>query len=660
MSGISGVVSGRGSGTSNPADRVRRMQEQLRHRGPSAAEVWTGSGVALGYQWTDEEGPARGRQPVTCPDGRCRLVLDGRVQVAASAEEGDPAVPGPGRRNGAAPDALVRLFCAGGVQSVARLRGVFAFAAWHDAARRMTLVRDTLGNKPLYYVHAPDGSLFFASEAKALLAADAVRPTLDYGALPAYLAGHGTSGEATLFAGIRQVPPGHALIWQDGHIRLEAYSSPGFGRPGATTSEDELAERLATLLREAVQLRLRPNAKSGVLLSGSVGSAAVAATLSDLVGEGVSTFTIRVLGDRARDDLPRPAATTAGTGHHELQFSAHDFFASLPSTIWHQDQPIADPGSIAIYHAAALAADHVQEVWTGAGCDELLAIDPRYRKAVTAARMARRVYAGLALPGLRDGVRRTARTIERHSRVARRIARTVPSARLDVRALYLDEVAVFDAAAQRDLLTDEARERGAHVHPHEAILEALDQGGGGDPLEQLLAADLRLSLPELATTHDRIGMAASIESVAPFLDQQLVGFAASLPARMKARQGISHHILRQGPTSGPGQGAGAAQGWRRPTQRPSGPAHGGAIRLGSWLRGPFRPLLHEYVLSDRALGRGILRPDAAGPLVADHESGRADHTRQLWTLINLEIWQRLYVDGEAVSLGSGSATAAAV
>jgi asparagine synthetase B (glutamine-hydrolysing) len=113
MSGISGVVSSRGS-MSNAAERVRRMQEQLRHRGRTAADVWTGPGVALGHRWSGEDGPARGRQPSSCPDGRCHLVLDGRVQVAASTEEGDRAVPGDDRRNGAAPEALVRLFCGGG------------------------------------------------------------------------------------------------------------------------------------------------------------------------------------------------------------------------------------------------------------------------------------------------------------------------------------------------------------------------------------------------------------------------------------------------------------------------------------------------------------------------------------------------------------------
>jgi asparagine synthase (glutamine-hydrolysing) len=533
---------------------------------------------------------------------------------------------------------------------------VFAFAAWHEAARRMTLVRDTLGNKPLYYVHAADGTLFFASEPKALLAAGAVRPTLDYGALPAYLAGHGMSGESTLFEGIRQVPPGHALIWQDGHIRLEAYAPPGFGRPDPATSEDELAERFAALLREAVQLRLRTEAQPGVLLSGSLGSLAVASTLSDLVGDGVSTFTIRVVGEAGRtEEFPQPPRPPPGTAITSCP--SRLAISSRPSRPRSgiRTSPSPTPGYIPIYHAAALAADHVQAVWTGAGCDQLLGTDPRYRAAVTAARTARRIYAGLAFPGLREGARRTARAMERHSRVARRIARMLPRARPDVRALYLDEVAVFDAAAQRELLTDEARERGADGYPHEAILDLLDHGGGVDPFEQLLVADLRLALPELATTHDRVGMAASIESHAPFLDQQLVRFAASLSARMKARRAVTHHILRQGRD----QAADPRRGWRRSTHRPPGPAQGGTIPVGRWLRGPFRPLLHEYVLSDRALGRGILRPDAVGHMVADHESGRADHTRQLWTLINLELWQRLYVDGEAVALASRSARAAA-
>lgn len=622
MSAISGVVIPRGGGASRSGDQLARMQEQLRHRGPSTTDVWSGAGAALGYQGHGRKGGAgTTRGPSRAVLG-CRLLLDGRVQVRQPRLD-ERALPGGQRSDDGSDERVVRLILTNGTEVAARMDGAFALALWQEATRRLTLIRDPLGLKPLYYVHDADGSLFFASEPKALLAAGAVRPELDYGTLPYYLANQTTPGGATLFEGVRRLPPGHCLTWEDGTVQVEEYR-PGGPRPAGGIDEDEWVERFSLLFRRAVGLRLIRGAKAGALLSPSLGSAAMAAVLAELADQPVTTFFVTTQDhDPAGMARAQRMARAFGAEHHQLLLSPHEFFASLPTAIWHQDEPLAHPSRILLYHATALASDHVSTVWSAAGCDELLGGHPRYRQGAAVARRGR-VWDALSFPG-RDG-----------------------RARQRAHRLYLDSLAVFSAAAQRDLLTRAAVERSAGIGPYHMLLNGARDGHARSLADDLLALDLEVWLPELTTTHDRMGMAVSIESHAPFLNPDLVEFTASLPARMKLRGRVPHYVLRQG------------LGQQLPPDTIAPPRSRQAGEVGEWLRGAFRPLLHEYLLSGRALDRGLMRPDAVGHMVAEHESGRADHTRQLWSLVNLEIWQRLYVDGEAVVLEEPDRAAAVV
>jgi asparagine synthase (glutamine-hydrolysing) len=613
MSGISGAVTPRGGGARRLADQMARMQEKLRHRGPSKAEVWTGVGAALGYQC---DGRGGGTGSSACGPSRavsgCRLLLDGRIEIQQSLREGG-AAPGLQGPEDDSLEAVVRLILNGGTSAAEQIQGAFAIALWQEAARRLTLLRDPLGLKPLYYVHAPDGSLFFASEPKALLAAGAVRPGLDYGTLPYYLANQTTPKGSTLFDGVRRLPPGHCLTWENGAVQVQEYARVAPRAPEAL-DDGESVERFSLLFRRAVSLGLTPGVRAGALLSPSVGSTAMAAVLAELSDQPLATFSVTAEDpDPAEAALVQRVARTFGVEHHQLLLPAREFFASLPAAVWHQDQPLAHPSRVVLYHAAALASDHVDTVWTAAGCDELLAGHPRYRQGLAATRLGR-LWGALALTG-RDG-----------------------PARRKAHRFYLDALAVFGVAAQRGLLTEAAIERSAGAAPYDQLLQPLADGRARSLAGELLALDLEVWLPELTTTQDRVGMAVSLESQAPFLNRDLVEYAAGLPVRIKLRGRIPHYVLRRGLCR------------QLPSDTVPPPRRQRAGRVGEWLRGAFRPLLHEYVLSGRALDRGILRADAVGHLVAEHESGRADHTRQLWSLINLEIWQRLYLDGEAVAV----------
>lgn len=624
MSGISGMVTPRGSGTTATAGRVARMQEQLRHRGPGSTDVWTGPGVTLGHQRVDGCEDVSPRQPAVCAESGCRLVMDGQVKSPFLTHRGNGKSE-EAHRNDCPPEAVAGLFNRGGAEAISRLTGVFAFAAWQEGERRLTLARDPLGLKPLYYVHGPDGSLYFASEPKALLAAGAVRPALNYRVLSHYLATQTTPAEETLFDGIHRLPPGHTLTWQDGRMSIHPYRTPQVeGRGDA--QEPNVAVQFGALFRQAVRARWRPGMAPGALLSASVGAAVLVRVLDELAGSRVKTFSV-VFTQQAVEELEttRRIARLHGTDHSELVLTERDFFASLPTAIWHQDEPIAHPSRIGLYHATALASADMSDVWSAAGCDELLAGHPRHRQGLAAARIGR-MWGGLPLG-------------ERLVRLFRVDSR-------DPRAVYLDTLAAFGAAEQRGLLTSEALERAGQGGPYQALFRSLEVNGARPLTEELLALDLRVWLPELTTTHDRMAMAVSIRSHAPFLDHELVEFTAGLPARMKLRGRRPYYILKK------------ELGRELPSGLVQRGSPRGQIPVCQWLRGTFRPFLHEYVLSDRALGRNIMRPDAVGHLVAEHESGRADHTRQLWSLINLEIWQRLYLDGEAAAMMSPDVTAA--
>jgi asparagine synthase (glutamine-hydrolysing) len=634
MAGIYGIVAPRNRTDSVTEDRLRRMPPEEVRRGGYAPEAWVGSGIGFCHVRLTS-----GDRQAVSSSGRYRLVCDGDVRKLTSGR-GQPMLATADRPD--AGDAVLHHFVAGGLATFARMRGAFAFAAWDDAERRLTLARDRVGTRPLYYVHAQDGSLVFASEIKSLLASGASRPALNHSALPSYLALGAPADDATLVEGIRRVPPGHAVIWQEGHVRLESFWRLPFGSGDAAGSLADASERLESLFESAIRERLHDDVAPGVLMSGSAGSAALLRVLAGMGGAPVHAFSVGFAGQDAQDlEVDRAVARAFGAEHHQVVLTPEEILASLATAIWHRDEPLPDPAAVATYHAMTMAAEHVGVTLGPTGCEELLAGEARHRRVIAAARMAR-VYTGLPLPTVRKGVRWTAEAVGRRSRWARHFARKLPHAARDVRDVYLDDVAVFRSAEQRDLLTDEAREQGAGSDPYEAIRPLLDGSGAQDQFAQLLAIDLLVRLPQTVATHEILGRAAACASHVPFADDELVEFAAALPPHARGR--ALEHLLRGTPAAGEL----SSRRQRRPVTAP----------VSRWFRGAYRPLLHEYVLGDRALGRGILRPDAVGHLVAEHESGRADHSRQLWSLLNLEVWQRLFVDEEAVDQAPSRSAAA--
>jgi asparagine synthase (glutamine-hydrolysing) len=524
-------------------------------------------------------------------------------------------------------------------RAVEHMRGMFALAIWDCRERRLFLARDRYGVKPLYYAHRCDGTLIFGSEIKALLPAFEGRAVLNREALPDFLANHSPSGEATLFAGISRLPPGHTLIWQDGRISLRQYWDIEFAdphpapRPGSSAERaivDEYRERFT----EAVRLRLMSDVPLGMFLSGGIDSAAITATMATLVKEPIRTFSVAFAEREANElEYARLVASAYRTEHREVMLSAAEFFGELPRLVWHEDEPIAHPSSVALYFVSRLAARHVKVVLTGEGSDETLAGYTRYPVTAYNARFGavyRRylpAFARRALGGLLNALPVT-------SRLRQRASRTFLTRGADLDELYFDNFAVFGRVAQHALLSPELRAELAAIDPYAAYHRALARVTGKPLLSQLLYADVKTYLHELLMKQDQMSMAASIESRVPFLDHPLTEWLATLPQTMKLRGTTTKWILRQ-----------AMQG-ALPAPILTRRKMGFPVPVGAWLRGGWRPLLDEYVTGSRLRARGLFDPGAVERLVAEHLRG-VNHSERLWALLTFEIWARVFLDGEA-------------
>jgi asparagine synthase (glutamine-hydrolysing) len=635
MCGINGIAFSSRSGRRVEADLLTRMRDCLTHRGPDDSGLYAQGRVGLGHRRLSIVDVAAGHQPMTNEDDTLRIVYNGEIYNHADFREGLEA-RGHRYRTHCDTETILHLYEEEGARAVESLRGMFAFAIWDERREELFVARDRLGVKPLYYVHDGDGSLFFASEIKSLLAAGAVRPEINYPALPDYLANHATSGEETLFRGVKRLLPGHTLLWRDGEARIEKYWDLKYSGAGEDRrSEADYVAEWTEMFRTSVRLRLMADVPLGMFLSGGIDSSAIAAVMSGMVSEPIKTFSV-AFAEREANELQyaRMVSEKFGTDHHEVVVSPGEFFNALPKLIWHEDEPLAHPASVPLYFVSRLAAEHVKVVLTGEGSDEMLAGYYRYRKTVYNLSFGEK-YERLAPAPLRDLVRRRIEALPAGSAVRRKLTRTFLCLPADIESLYFDNFGVFGRRLQHELLTPAARERVGRLDPYAGARGLLAQTDADTLLNRLLYADTKTYLHELLMKQDQMSMAASIESRVPFLDHKLVELTARLPERMKLRGMTTKHILRE------------AMKGVLPEPILTRSKMGFPVPLGAWFRGPFRPLVDEYVLGERALSRGLFDPDFVRGLVARHQTGAENHAERLWMLLNFEMWQRQFINGEA-------------
>ena len=609
------------------------MRDVITHRGPDDEGIFIDGAVGLGHRRLSIVDVAGGHQPMTNEDGSVHITYNGEIYNHADYREQLEA-RGHVYKTHCDTETILHLYEEHGASCVQHLRGMFAFAIWDQRRQQLFIARDRLGVKPLYYSHGDDGSVYFGSEIKALLAANALKPELNFAALPDYLANHATSGEETLFSGIKRLLPGHTLTWRDGRVEISRYWDVSFAKSEQTdrSDQDYIAE-WSELFRKAVRLRLMADVPLGMFLSGGIDSSAIAAVMSGMASEPIKTFSVAFKEREANElEYARLVAEAYKTDHHEVVVRPEDFFAALPKLVWHEDEPLAHPSSVALYFVSQLAAKHVKVVLTGEGSDELLAGYARYRKTIYNLALGER-YHGAMPVGIRNLIRNRIDGLPIGSKVRQKLVRTFLSLQPDIESIYFDNFAVFSRSRQERLLTPNTRARSGAVDPYAGVRSLLEQTDAKSPLDRLLYADIKTYLHELLMKQDQMSMAASIESRVPFLDHKLVEFTSSLPERLKLRGWTTKYVLRQ------------SMKGLLPETILSRPKMGFPVPINKWFREQYHSMVDEYVLSKRSMERGLFDEEFVRGIVKRHDAGE-DHSERLWSLVNLEMWQRQFIDGE--------------
>ncbi|HEX4900100.1 MAG TPA: asparagine synthase (glutamine-hydrolyzing), partial [Pyrinomonadaceae bacterium] len=420
-----------------------------------------------------------------------------------------------------------------------------------------------------------------------------------------------------------------------GKITIKKYWDVSFAKASRykRSDQDYIAE-WGELFRKSVQLRLMADVPLGMFLSGGIDSSAIAAVMSTLVDEPIKTFSVAFAEREANElEYARLVARAFKTDHHEVVISPDQFFEALPELIWHEDEPLAHPSSVALYFVSELASQHVKVVLTGEGSDELMAGYGRYHKTILNLALGER-YQRMVPSGVRDLVR---------DRIAgmrgSKLQRTFLNRSTDLESIYFDNFAVFPRSDQEQLLTRETIDSIGGIDPYCDVRRVLADTDAKSILDRLLYADIKTYLHELLMKQDQMSMAASVESRVPFLDHKLVEFTSSLPEQLKLHGSTTKYVLRQ------------SMKGVLPDQILTRPKMGFPVPIGAWFRGAYAKVLDEYILSNRAMDRSIFNQEYTRKLVSQHQRGEANHSERLWSLVNLEMWLRRFIDGEDISGG---------
>jgi asparagine synthase (glutamine-hydrolysing) len=602
---------------------VHRMCDVIRHRGPDDEGIHVEPGLGLGMRRLSIIDLAGGRQPIHNETSTVWVVFNGEIYNYLELRAELEAL---GHRFYTSSDteSIVHAYEQWGEGAFRRLRGMFGIALWDEPKRTLLLARDRAGQKPVHYTER-GGRLYFGSEIKSLLAAGAVDPALNPAALDHYLAFLYTPRDASIFEGVRKLPPGHYLRWRDGRAEIEQYWSVS-AEETFRGSEDEAVEALGGVLQDAVRSHLVSDVPLGAFLSGGVDSSAVVGMMARASSRPVKTFSIG-FDDPAFDELEhaRTVARHFGTDHHEFVVKP-DGLSILEDLISHFDEPFADSSAIPTWYVSEIARRHVTVVLSGDGGDELFGGYDRYLPHPRVAAFDR-----LPVPGLRSAAA-LAWPLLPHGAKGKNFLRHVAK---DPAGRYVDSIAMFQADERAALYAPGVRASLA-ADSEAALARHFDRFRRLPHESGMMRFDFETYLPEdVLTKVDRMSMAHSIETRVPMLDNLVIDFAASLPAAFKIRHGRRKHILKE-------------------TLRPMLPPgildrkkQGFGIPLGAWFRGGLTGLFSDVLDAPRTRQRGYFEPAFVSRLLKEHLAGERDHSLRLWQLLVFELWHRQYLDTAA-------------
>ncbi|HLH07356.1 MAG TPA: asparagine synthase (glutamine-hydrolyzing) [Terriglobales bacterium] len=620
MCGICGIVD-RQDVAIDPS-LLSRMNARLWHRGPDEGGEWIHRSTGLAMRRLAIIDLKGGQQPMFNEDGNIAIVFNGEIYNYRDLR--DKLVTA-GHRFATHSDTetVIHTYEQYGPEGLARLNGMFALAIWDRREQILLLARDRAGKKPLYYC-LTDGRIVFSSEMASLLEHPQISREIDEVALDNYFALGYTPPPRTIFKKVKQLPPGHFLLWKAGTVRIGPYwrLQP---RPSEMRREEEAAEELLSLLKDSVRIRLYSDVPFGALLSGGVDSSLVVGLMSQLMDRPVQTFTVG-FSDKELDES-RYAAQVAKlfrTEHHHILARPHNAIELIRKLILHFGEPFADASAVPTYLVSEMARQHVTMALSGDGGDEVFGGYKSYRYHAYA-----KEYRAVPAP-LRSVIRRTARKLNgRGGHIGRKLKRFVSEAEIPVEAAWFNSRSIFTEAELEELYTQDfaryisPRERGFQIRDSFAYFRAT-----GEDSAILNHVDYETYLPgDILVKVDRMSMANSIEMRAPLLDFRIAEFAASLPREWKWTSREGKRILKR-----------AA---RRilPADILNRRKQGFVLPISKWFREDLKDFARETISCSDA--GHIIRLDYCQSLLDRHVKGVAGGLdRKLWSVLCFLLWHR--------------------
>lgn len=589
MCGIFGILA------EKPLDLAalaRRVAPALAHRGPDDEGFHIDGNTMLGNRRLSIIDVAHGHQPMFSADKKIAVVQNGEIYNYVELRE-ELKARGVTFATDSDTEVILKLYETYGADFVSRLNGMFAIAVWDGRTRRMHLFRDRLGIKPLFIARF-DGGIAFASEIKALLAAG-VPVKVRSEAIHHYLSFNYVPPTLTMFEQIEHLPAGAMATIENSRIRERVWWQPSLVTQQKT--EKEWSEVLLSTLEDAVRIHLRSDVEVGAFLSGGVDSSTVVALAANHVKPPMHSFSIGF--DEARyDESPyaEQVATLYHTEHH-MQRARADMLPLWPKAIYFCEQPHGDASFIPTYLLSTLAAGRVKVVVTGDGGDELMAGYERY------------------IPFIEKFGQAPHATFEQ---------------------AYFANQGLLTHAEKLSLYKPEWQKRFRALDSFMLMQKDFAEARNLDAVNRMLWLDLKWLLPgNNLVKPDRMGMSVGLEARVPFLDNRVIDLALSMPGDMKLRGGVSKYILKQ------------AMKEKLPHDILHRQKQMFTVPIGEWFKTHLAGMMQDFLLSERALSRGLFEPAALRTLMEEHISGPKNHTRALRALMALEIWHRLFVDGEA-------------
>lgn len=622
-----GIAGGYGAGIREAL--LRRMCDIVEYRGPDDEGYYVEENVALGVRRLSIIDLETGAQPIHNEDKTIWLVFNGEIFNYVELRSNLESHHNFYTRSDT--EVIVHLYEEMGERCLSQLNGMFAFALWDRKKQKLFIARDRVGVKPLYYFQ-DNGKLVFGSEVKSILEAGIeVKP--DRRGIVDYMTLGYVLGDRTFFEGVRQLPPGHYAVLQNGQLRVEQYWDLEYKT--VPRSEQETVQRLRTLLEEAVRMRLRSDVPLGCHLSGGIDSSIVTGIASRLLGTTVKTFTGAFNEGPEYDETfySRKVSEMAHTEYYEVRPDGKDFLETLQKLVWYMDYPEVGPGIYPQYYVCRLAREHVKVILGGQGGDEVFAGYPWFVNVELEHIMAddgnpiRRLQAMISYLQI---ARQNGRFLYESKRL---VSRLLSKSASDISDRFYRDRVIHSEEELSQMLTSDFRESISGYSPEESFRKIFNRTRSNSFMDKSQYYYIKTYLPGLLHVEDRTSMAVSLESRVPLCcDHNLLEFAATIEPSMRAHGSRLKNVLREA-----GKEFIPKEVYERTDKK------GFPTPFGIWLREQSNAI-REILLSAEAKARGVFKPEYVEKVIREEETGARSRGFTIFMMLCVEFWFRNFVD----------------